>query len=115
MNNRPDDRTQLLAETLHGEWATGPAAAMAQRAAAHARRRRVLRSATAATTLVAVAAALFFAARRPAPPPVVPVATVAKPAYEIISDEEFLATMRDRPLLVLPQENGPKKFVLLDR
>lgn len=115
MNNRPDDRTRLLAETLHSDWAMGPAAAMAQRAAAYARRRRAMRSVVTATTLATIVVALFFAARPPAPLPTTTVTAVTKPAYEIISDEEFLATMRDRPLLVLPQENGPKKFVLLDR
>jgi hypothetical protein len=116
MNNPPDDRTRLLAEMLHGDWTSGPAAEMARRAAAHARlRRTVRRSAVAAGVVAAIAVTLFFSPRRPALAPASVVTTAAKPAYEIISDEELLATLRDRPLLVLPQENGTKKIVLLDR
>jgi hypothetical protein len=121
MNNRPDHRTRLLAETLDGEWATGPAAAMARRAAAHARRRRTAkRAALSLVGAAAVAAILLLAQRRPASiisSSVAVVATppAAHPGYEIISDEELIATLRDRPLLVLPQENGPQKIVLLER
>ena len=68
---------------------------------------------------VAVGAVLLVL-RKPAPiaPPVAmtgSVPTAAPAGYEIISDEELIATLRDRPLLVLPQENGTKKIVLLDR
>ena len=116
MINRPDDRTRLLAETLDGEWAAGSTAAMAKRAAAHARRRRAVRSAATAATLGAAAVAVFFfSARRPAAPLPASHEVIVKAGYEIISDEEFLATVHDRPLLVLPQENGSKKIVLLDR
>jgi hypothetical protein len=118
MNNLPDDRTRLLAETLEGEWATGPAAAMARRAAAHARGRRRLRRASLTCALVAVFSGLFFLRQHTLAPATAPAATVVtapRPAYEIISDEELLATLKDRPLLVLPQENGPQKIVVLDR
>ncbi len=91
---------------------------MARRAAAHARLRlRTRQAATGAVAAAAIAvtATLLFPWRQPSPLPIAPIATVAKPAYEIISDDELLATLRDRPLLVLPQENGGKKIVLLDR
>lgn len=41
--------------------------------------------------------------------------SVAKitPAYEIISDIEFEALMRDRPVLILPQQDGTQKIVVL--
>jgi hypothetical protein len=121
MTNRPDNRTRLLAETLEGEWTAGPAATMARRAAAHARRRRTIRRASVVLTSGALIATLLMVSRR-APAPVAPLPArvamapaVAPLGYEIISDEELLATLRDRPLLVLPQENGAKKIVVLDR
>ncbi len=42
-----------------------------------------------------------------------PNASAKSPGYEIVSDEEFFALLRDRPLLVLPEEKGAKKFVVL--
>jgi len=50
-----------------------------------------------------------------APPPVStppPVAHLA-PAYEIISDEELFALLRDRPLLILPEAREGRRIVLL--
>jgi hypothetical protein len=35
--------------------------------------------------------------------------------YEIISDDELVAELPDEAILVLPQENGTRKIVLLDR
>ncbi len=122
MNSRPDNRTRLLAETLEGDWATGPAAAMARRAAAHARRRRAAKHAgLALVATAAVATIIFFGTRARLPdvarsaPEVAVVSPAAHAGYEIISDDELIATLRDRPLLVLPQENGSKKIVVLDR
>jgi len=117
VNESRDPRTKLLAETLHGDWADGPAATMALRAAAHARRRRAVRGATAALGVAAMVAVFVFAfaTRRPRPPLAPTVAAPAKPGYEIISDDELIALLKDRPLLVLPQENGAKRIVLLDR
>ena len=115
MNDPRDKRTRLLAETLHGDWTGGPAAEMAQRAAAHARRRRASQRTTLVITAAAVVGAVIFAGHRPrsAVPP--PPTSVAQRGYEIISDDELVAQLRDRPLLVLPQENGAPKIVLLDR
>ena len=117
MNDPHDRRAQLLAETLHGDWAGGPASAMARRAAALARRRRRLKH-TAVTLAAAVALAAVMLvgnrARWPLAAPRTPAAVVPR-GYEIISDDELVALLRDRPLLVLPQEDGSKKLVLLDR
>jgi len=121
MNDAPDDRERLLAETLHGDWTGGPAGAMPRRAAAYARRRHAVRRASLALAAAATVAAVFLFVQRahspltPSAPPVAVVPPSAHPGYEIISDDELVATLRDRPLLVLPQENGTKKIVLLDR
>ncbi len=122
MNDSSDPRTKLLVEALHGDWADGPAAAMARRAAAHARQRRAAGRTLATLGAVAtlVAAILVAQSRRtPAPAPIathpLPPAVATHPGYEIISDDELVALLRDRPLLVLPEQNGEKKIVLLDR
>ena len=115
MNDSRDPRTKLLAETLDGDWAEGPAAAMARGAAAHARRRRVVRRTSLVLTAAAALAVVIFTGKLThAPAPLVQVAAVHR-GYEIISDDELVALLRDRPLLVLPQANGAKKFVVLDR
>lgn len=121
MTEKPDPRTRLVAEVFNDDWVTGSASVFALRAAAHARRRRTMRHALAAGSAAAMAiAAILFFARVPVSPPrpaassAAPVAA-GSPAFEIISDEELVAALRDRPLLVLPQESGAKRFVLLDR
>ena len=116
MNDSPNRRTRLVADTLQDDWATGPAAAMAQRAAAYARRRRTLkRGSLTLIAAAAIAAAILITSRTrpPAAPPAAPVAQSAHAGYEIISDDELVTLLKDRPLLVLPQENGSKKIVLL--
>ena len=118
MNDRNDSRARLVAETFHDDWSEGPASEFALRAAAHARTRRTLRRAAATGgALVAIAAGVFFATRHPQATSSLVAAVVftAKPplAYEIISDDELVALLRDRPLLILPQERGDRRFVLL--
>ena len=118
MNDKNDPRARLVAETFHDDWSEGPASEFALRAAAHARTQRFLRRAFATGgAFVAVATGLFFTTiRRPAAPPAVSsVAVVTKPAaaYEIISDDELIRLLRDRPLLILPQERADRRFVLL--
>lgn len=118
MIERPDHRTKLLAETVHGDWAEGPVADFARRAAAHARRRRRLRrsfQAVGATVCLIVATFATYLhqpsrSRQNAKPP-----EHKTPAYEIISDEELLTELHDRPLLAMKKENGTREFVLLDR
>lgn len=121
---QPEPHEQLFTEVFHEDWTGGPAADFARAAAASVRRRRAGRRTLASTAALAVVAAAFVfapgrrsaASRLPPPSPAsVTPARVAPPAYEIISDEEFVAEVSDRPLLVLPQEDGTKKVVLLDR
>lgn len=124
MSEKPDPRTRLVAETFHDDWTTGPASTFARAAAAHARRRRAIRR-TLATTAAAVAvliAVFTFAPRRVVPnppPPMTPpplvLASKISPAYEIISDDELFATLRTRPLLVLPNEPADRRYVVLNR
>lgn len=116
MNKRSDQREKLLAETFHGEWEEGPSAGFARAAAAHARRQRALRRTLAASGIAAAAVttAMLLAPRHP--PAASHETSVAKiaPAYEIISDDELLATVKDQPLLVVRGENGRREFVLLE-
>ncbi len=115
MNDSPDPRARLLAETLHGDWCDGPMAAIARRAAAHARwRRRVRRGSLALTTAAVLGAAVFLIPRH-SPPLSSTLVPIVPRGYEIISDDELLARLRDRPLLVLPRENGTKTVMLLGR
>jgi len=116
MNNKSERPDRLLAETLHDGWDDGPGAAFAQQAAALARRRRRARQTlVAAGTAAAATLVLSGLWLRPEPVHSLPPPTAAVPAYEVISDEQLLAQLRDRPLLVLPRENGTREFVLLDR
>jgi hypothetical protein len=115
MNRNRDRDTRLLAEAFHAEWATGPAAAFARTAAAAARRRRALRHTFGATAAaIAIGAFTFLATRHPTVQPSAEKSAALKRGYEIISDDELLAQLRDRPLLVVTKENGEKEFVLLD-
>jgi hypothetical protein len=113
MNSRRDRETRLLAGVFHDEWMEGVPANFARLAAAHARRRRRLRVLALGSASLTVATALalaFFSAHanRPAPAP--------RPAkgYAIISDDQLLSELRDRPLLVVKKENGTREFVLLE-
>lgn len=124
MSEHNDPRTRLVAETFHDDWATGPASAFARAAAAHARRRRAVRRILATTAVAAAAllALLSFASRRVAPrnpPAIIPVspalASRVSPAFEIISDDELFATLRTRPLLVLPNEPADRRYVVVER
>lgn len=116
MNNcHPDRRTKLLAELFHEDWANGPVSDLARVAAAHARRRRrIRRSLVIAGSTAAFAIAGTLAYFRPTP---VKPAALAKssPAYEIISDEELLTLLHDRPLLVIPEQDGTRRFVVLEK
>ena len=117
MNKNSGDREKLLAELFHGEWPDGPAAQFARRAAALARRRRRYRHAFIITGAAAGIIAVWAISLRhlPSPSPRTPVVASPAPAYEIISDDEFLAQLKDRPLLVTRGKNGAREFVVLDR
>ena len=73
---------------------------------------------------VAVLVAAFSTTRPHVPSPVRPVVPVLThttpaekklPAFEIISDEQLFAELRDRPLLILPLEREGRRIVLLQR
>lgn len=130
MSNRSDYDERLLAETFCGDWAEGRAADFARVAAAHARARRRARRAFAALGVAALAALLTFSTSRrvaPAPasahelavtvPPHRPEATqtptLSAGGYEVISDEELLAHLREQPVFVLKKHDGSREIVLL--
>lgn len=115
MSDLPNRRAQLLADTLHGDWAGGPAAGMARRAAAHARNRRAVKTAVLTFAAAAALGAMVFVSNQKHGPMASPPAPAAHLGYEIISDDELVAQVHDRPLLVLTEKNGSKKIVLLDR
>jgi hypothetical protein len=114
MSNKDDRHSELLAETFHGDWTGGPAGDFARRAAQHARRHRGRRQALLfAGAATGLAAAIMFSVHRPVPAALARATQDPAPAYEVISDDDLIAGVRDRPVLVLPQENGTKKIVLL--
>ena len=129
MNEKPDPRTRLVAEVFNDDWVAGPTSAFARAAAAHARRRRAVRQTLrigGAVAVVIVAILAFNRARVPQrPSSALPIAELATaeiaptsktfPAFEIISDEQLVAELRGRPLLILPQEPEARRFVLLSR
>lgn len=120
MNKPADKEAKLLAETFHEEWTAGAPAAFARAAAAHARNRRRMRQGIAATVGGIAMAAVCLAVwpRRATPlPPVAPSMVpppVAARGYEIISDDELLAQLRDHPVLVVKRTNGTKEITLLE-
>jgi hypothetical protein len=113
MNSRRDRETRLLAGVFHGEWTQGAPATFAHAAAALARRRcrlRVLALGSAGLAVAtALALALFSAHANRAP-----LAPRTAKGYAIISDDQLLSELRDRPLLVVKKENGTREFVLLE-
>ncbi len=116
MTEKSDRKTKLLAEVFHDDWSEGPAAGFARQAALQARRRRQFRSwlmTAGAATVLTFAMVLSFHSR-PAPMASVPFALNSHRAYEIISDDDLLAQLHDRPLLAIQRENGTREFVLLE-
>jgi hypothetical protein len=116
-DHRANRDAPLIAGAFHDDWATGPTAEFARRAAAHARRRRARGHLLLATTAtVAVGLASFVAAHRPATPvPTIAAQPVAaQPAYEIISDEQLLAALKDQAVLVVKQADGTNQITLLE-
>src|SRR4051812_8776706 len=109
MSNRHDKHTKLLAETFHGDWHAGAPAGFARAAAKLARRRHAARRlACAAGAVVALGLAAFVVGRseKLSPPSMQTTKAVApKRGYEILSDAELLAQVRDRPLLAVRRED----------
>ena len=130
MKNKPDPRAQLFSDAFQEDWADGPMHAFALRAAAAARRRRLRQQFGAGGAIVALVVTILFSAKsmiESSPARVAaPFAHAAKttaadttasitaePAYEIISDDELIAALRGRPMLILPDApNGPRVVVL---
>jgi hypothetical protein len=116
MNRKIREQEKLLAETFHGEWSAEPMASFARQAAATVRRRRQLKQTFLAMGAVAgfAIAALISLPRGRAPTRMASAPTAPAPAYEVISDEELLAQLRDQPLLVMNKPNGTREFVILE-
>ena len=124
----PADRDRLLADAYHGDWSSGPASALASRAARTVRRRRAIRRlATTAATLALLASGAWwfsFAPERMAPSSTrtagssrsIPLTRVAMPprGYEIISDTELMSYLRDQSVMILTGADGQKKVIWLD-
>lgn len=105
MNNKKD---QLLADTL----TNGEGESFALAAAAHARRRQATRRFGLAFGTIAAALALWFSPHRPNP--VTPPTGTARPGYEIISDAELLAQLKDQPVLLIKDRERITSVVFLD-
>jgi hypothetical protein len=115
MTEPRDPRDKLLAATLDGDWADGPTSALALRAARSVRRRRALRKTLGAVAGAALFAAALFLIFRTGPAGDKAPKSEPLRGYTIISEEELLAALASRPALILPEETGAKKIVLLDR
>ncbi len=127
MTEKPDPRTRLIADLFHEDWEKGMASDFARSAALQVRRRRVRRRtflAAALTTGAAAALAILLvrsdvrmgANGNGAVPMIGPAqvqTAAAHPGYEIISDDELIADLRDRPLLILGNKDTGRKFVVL--
>lgn len=110
-SKRDDD---LIAAAFHGDWNEGDAARFARVAAAHARRRRlhrrILVGAGAASVIVAT---VLLALHSPTTPVSRPSPAVSPKGYEIISDAELLAQIRDRSVVMVRTPDGRRDFVLV--
>lgn len=130
MNERPSTagRDRLLADAYYENWTAGPARALAAHAAHTVRQRRTIRQFTATAATVALLASgawwLSFSPERLAPSSARPVSSPrsvssAQPetpprGYEIISDAELMAYLRDQPAMILTGADGQKKVIWLD-
>jgi hypothetical protein len=126
MKRQHADDEALLVDTFASDWNTGRPAALARQAAAGVRRRRTARRALTIASLFIILAAVGIMTRRShisAPAERVPalVASAPVPAavplplrgYEIISDDELLAVVRDLPVLAVRQPDGQRRVVVL--
>lgn len=101
-------KERLITETFgdgHGQ-------SFARAAAAHARRRHAVRQLSVAAAAAAAAIAVLIAIQRPAIEPQ-SAAIASAPAYEIISDDELLANLRDQPVLILKDHTGITGVIFL--
>src|SRR5262249_599745 len=116
MNERRHRESKLFAETFHPAWSDGETAQFARTAAARARLRRGLRRAAtiAGAAALVIAVGIMIAARKSSVSMTVVRQTAAPRAFDLVSDDEFLVQLRDRPLLVVKTRDGGNQFVLLD-
>ena len=119
MNDPRDHDSRLIADALNDDWDKGAPAQFARAAAAHARKRRRTKQAVLASTASAgVVVAAFVMLTSPSRTPAIstPVASHQAKAvrgYEIISDAQLLAELRDRSVVMVRQGNGRNDFVLV--
>jgi hypothetical protein len=118
MSKRRDERQKLLADTLDGDWSSGSPAKMAARAAAKARRRYTTHRyigvvSSAAALLVIALLSRHFQSSEKNVPVGADIARTPPRAYTIISDQELMDS--PAPLLILSDEHGGRKIVLVDR
>ncbi len=118
---KTDRSAELLAGIYHDDWTGGVPAGFAREAAAAARQRRATRSREFVGLLaIAAAIAIVFSQGRSVPPPAPPTATrLALPSspsvvYEIISDEQLLAQLHDQSVMIVADDTGAKRLMLLD-
>jgi hypothetical protein len=131
------DRDALLADAFHPNWASGAPLEFARAAAKAARQRRAARRSVAGFAAAAALLLLALAVSRPGSSASRPARTITEtppsesgeaeaaasasarvPAsgtrgYEIISDEELLAQVRDRTLLAVTRADGRRAIVVL--
>ncbi|HEY5227125.1 MAG TPA: hypothetical protein VIJ19_01220 [Opitutaceae bacterium] len=126
MNERPDPKSRLIADLFHEDWDSGSASRLALEAAAQVRRRRVLRRGAIAATLSTCALLLAVMVARGSSRSVlkpaiesspervpVPLAVQTHKGYEIISDDELIADLKDRPLLVLGDLKTGRQLIVI--
>jgi hypothetical protein len=118
MSKHEDNESKLLADVFHDDWQNGPAGGFARRAAARARCQSRVRHALPVAAACALAVAIGLIVKREHPAPSLPdeggvQQKISGRGYDVISDEELLTQLRDRPLLVVRKENGTREFVLL--
>ena len=115
MKDKSDFRTRLIAATLQDDWAEGPAAVFALQAAAATRRRRARRHLLLGVGGGAgLATALFLWVARPAlPPPASHLTDRPLHHYDILTDDQLLAQVRDRGLLAIREPDGSRRIIIL--
>ncbi|CAN5606835.1 hypothetical protein BH18VER1_BH18VER1_21800 [soil metagenome] len=118
MRRRTSSRAQLVANLFHDDWDYGVAAKYARIAAARARRARRIRRSVGATGVVLLlgsVALIFLKPPSDVPEVISRTAVDTQPrGYEILSTDELLTQLHDRPLLVF-EEAGEAQAVLLDQ
>ncbi|MFA6134873.1 MAG: hypothetical protein WC869_12730 [Phycisphaerae bacterium] len=100
-------KEQLIADTL------GNGEKFALAAAAYARRRANRQAGLIAVLGLVVAATFLVSQQSPPKPAIMASPSAPKPVFEIISDQELLAQLKDQPILVLKDQTGITGIVFL--